>query len=213
MPAASRTRVGLLHTALRQRAVMAIKLVTEVMDWAPPLTHREHKVLMILAENAQLSTRETWDSVESPRILRRARLTRSQMYAVIAALVDKGCLDKPVWGGRNHRAKYAIATFPNHDQSPVLQDAEKPRSASRKLGPRLPGTTGSGKAGLESAGSRRRPHVSAARRGSGGTTPASAGVQASNSVALASEHNGSEPCGPDDQQIPAGVLQGQATDR
>jgi DNA-binding MarR family transcriptional regulator len=77
---------------------MAIKLVTEVMDWAPPLTHREHKVLMILAENARLSTRETWDSVESPRILRRAQLTRSQMYAVIAELVKKGCLDKPVWG-------------------------------------------------------------------------------------------------------------------
>jgi hypothetical protein len=204
---------------------MAIKLVTEVMDGAPPLTHREHKVLMILAENAQLSTRQTWDSVESPRILRRARLTRSQMYAVIAALVDKGCLEKPVWGGRNHRAKYAIATFPNHDQCPsfpdtenhdqrpVLQDTEKPRSASRKLGPRLPGTTGSGKAGLESAGSKRRPHVSAARRDSGGTTPAPAGVQASNSVALASEHNGSEPGGSDDQQIPAGVLQGQATDR
>jgi hypothetical protein len=88
---------------------VAIKLVTEVMDWAPPLTHREHKVLMILAENAQLSTRETWDSVEDPKILRRARLTRTQMYAVIAALVDKGCLVKPVWGGRNHRAKYKIA--------------------------------------------------------------------------------------------------------
>ena len=204
---------------------MAIKLVTEVMDWAPPLTHREHKVLIILAENAQLSTRQTWDSVESPRILRRARLTRSQMYAVIAALVDKGCLEKPVWGGRNHRAKYAIATFPNHDQRPsfpdtenhaqypVLQDTEKPRSVSRKLGPRLPGTTGRGKAGLESAEPTGRPHVSATRRGSGGTTPAPAGVQASNSVALASEHNGSEPYGPDDQQIPIKALQSQATDR
>ena len=90
LPSASRTRIGLLHPALRQRAVMAIKLVTEVMDWAPPLTHREHKVLMILAENARLPSRETWDSVESPRILRRARLTRAQMYAVIAALVDEG---------------------------------------------------------------------------------------------------------------------------
>jgi hypothetical protein len=226
MPAASRTRIGLLRTALRQRAVMAIKLVTEVMDWAPPLTHREHKVLIILAENAQLSTRQTWDSVESPRILRRARLTRSQMYAVIAALVDKGCLDKPVWGGRNHRAKYAIATFPNHDQCPsfldtenhdqcpVLQDAEKPRSASRKVGPRLPGTTGRGKAGLESAQPTSGPRAVAARRGSGGTTPSPDGVQLSNSVALASEHNGSEPDGPDVQQIPIEVHpKSQATDR
>jgi hypothetical protein len=225
---------------------MAIKLVTEVMDWAPPLTHREHKVLMILAENARLSTRQTWDSVESPRLLRRAQLTRSQMYAVIAELVKKGCLDKPVWGGRNHRAKYRIAhlavprpgkaAFPaylaklspgerqaikyagwwtdhDHDQCPGLQDTEKPRSASRKVGPRLPGTTGRGKAGLESAEPTSGPRASAARRGSGGTTPAPAGVQPSDSVALASEHNGSEPDGPDDQQIPAGVLQSQATDR
>jgi hypothetical protein len=238
---------------------MAIKLVTEVMDWAPPLTHREHKVLMILAENARLPSRETWDSVESPRILRRAQLTRSQMYAVIAELVRKGCLDKPVWGGRNHRAKYRIAHLAvprpgkaafaaylarlspgerqavrysgwwtdhdhdqgqgkpdteNHDQRPGLQDTEKPRSASRKVGPRLPGTTGRGKVGLESAEPTGRPRVSrVARRDSGGITPAPAGVQASNSVALASEHNGSEPDGPDDQQIPAGVLQSQAADR
>ena len=60
-----------------------------------------------------------------------------------------------------------------------------------------------------------RPETeSEARRDSGGTTPAPAGVQASNSVALASEHNGSEPDGPDDQQIPIEVhLQSQATDR
>jgi hypothetical protein len=89
---------------------MAIKLVTEVMDWAPAtLTHREHKVLITLAENAWLATREIWDSVESPRMLRRAQLTERQMYEVIAALIRKKCLEKPVWGGRNHRAKYRIA--------------------------------------------------------------------------------------------------------
>jgi hypothetical protein len=234
LPAASRTRIGLLHTALRQRAVMAIKLVTEVMDWAPPLTHREHKVLMILAENARLSTRETWDSVESPLMLHRARLTRPEMYAVIGALVAKGCLSKPVWGGRNHRAKYAIAHLApghdqcrekpdteNHDQCPGLQDTDHgrqrrdtPSSVSGKIRPRLPGTTGRGKAGLESAEPTSRPRAVAARRGSGGTTPAPSGGQASNSVALASEHNGSEPVVLDVQQIPIEVhLQSQATDR
>src|SRR5258708_8654160 len=89
---------------------MAIKLVTEVMDWAPSrLTHREHKALIVLAENARLPSREIWDSVESPRLLRRARLSQREMYAVIAALIEKGCLVNHVWGGRNHRAKYAIA--------------------------------------------------------------------------------------------------------
>jgi len=238
---------------------MAIKLITEVMDWAPPLTHREHKVLMILAENARLSTRQTWDSVESPRILRRAQLTARQMHEVLTALVAKGCLNRSVPGGRNHRAKYAIASLApprsaeaayeaylarlspgerqavkysgwwpdhdhdqhaenphteNHDQHAGFTETENPGSVCGKTPPRLPGTTGRGKAGLESAGSTSRPHVSAARRGSGGTTPAPAGVQASNSVALASEHNGSEPDGPDDQQIPIEVhRQSQATDR
>ena len=117
---------------------MAIKLVTEVMDWAPPLTHREHKVLMILAENARLPSRETWDSVESPRILRRAQLTRAQMYAVIAELVKKGCLDKPVWGGRNHRAKYTIAhlAVPRPGQSSlggVPGEAEPRRAAGSQI--------------------------------------------------------------------------------
>jgi hypothetical protein len=232
MPAASRTRIGLLRQT-PGRAVMAIKLVTEVMDWAPPLTHREHKVLMILAENARLPSRQTWDSVESPLMLRRARLTRPEMYAVIGALLAKGCLGKPVWGGRNHRAKYAIAHLApghvqcrenpdteNHDQCLDLQDTENPGSrrdtpgsVSGKSRPRLPTTTGRGKAGLEIAQPTGRPRAVAARRGSGGTTPAPAGVQSSNSVALASEHNGSKPDGPDDQQIPAGVLQSQATDR
>jgi hypothetical protein len=239
---------------------MAIKLVTEVMDWAPPLTHREHKVLMILAENARLPSRETWDSVESPRILRRARLTRAQMYAVIAELVKKGCLDKPVWGGRNHRAKYAIAHLAvprpgskaawaaylarlspgerqavsysgwwtdhdhdqcqgkpdteNHDQRPGLQDTEKPRSASRKVRPRLPSSTGRGKAGLECAAPRSRPRAWAPRRGSGGTTPAPAGVQAATPLQSLRDHNGPEPDGPDVQQIPIEVhRQSQATDR
>jgi hypothetical protein len=122
---------------------VAIKLVTEVMDWAPPLTHREHKVLMILAENARLSTRQTWDSVESPLMLRRARLTRAEMYAVIGALVAKGCLDKPVWGGRNHRAKYAIAHLTDHDQCrffPTLRTMISVRVCKTLRIPRRPAT-------------------------------------------------------------------------
>lgn len=146
---------------------MAIRLVTEVMDWAPPLTHREHKVLMILAENAKLPSRETWDSVEDPKILRRARLNRTQMYEVIAVLVDKGCLDKPVWGGKNHRAKYAIGHLANHDQCqenpdtdhgsqcPGLQDTDHGGQdhdqRPRKPGHRLPVSTGGSVAQAEGA--------------------------------------------------------------
>jgi hypothetical protein len=244
---------------------VAIKLVTEVMDWAPPLTHREHKVLMILAENARLATRQTWDSVESPRILRRAQLTARQMHEVLTALVAKGCLNRSVAGGNNHRAKYTIARlapprsaeaayeawlarlspgerqavkysgwwpdddsqcaenphtepgsqcagFTDTENPPATRDT--PGSVCGKTPPRLRSTTGRGKAGLESADTQARPRVVAARRGSGGTTPSPDGVQASNSVALAREHNGSEPDGPDDQQIPIEVHpKSQATDR
>jgi hypothetical protein len=73
---------------------MAISLITEVMDWAPKtLTHREHKVLMILAEDARADSRIIWRSIESPQTLRRLRLSRTQLYVVIAALMAKGCLE------------------------------------------------------------------------------------------------------------------------
>ena len=36
---------------------MGIGLIKEVMDHAPALTHRAHKVLIVLAENARDATR------------------------------------------------------------------------------------------------------------------------------------------------------------
>ncbi len=187
---------------------MAIKLVTEVMDHAPPLTHREHKVLIILAENARLPSREIWDSIESPQMLRRVRLTRSQLYAVIAALVDKGCLESQVWGGRNHRAKYAIAKLPlhdqcpgfpdteNHDQRPGLQDTERPRSVSGKPGPRLFRTTGRFEVQAEGSNGLVRSKVK--------PTPPQSGNPP--------DHDGPTGFASDDQHTPTEVhLQSQAT--
>jgi hypothetical protein len=91
------------------RCRVSILLIVEVMDWAPmTLTHREHKVLMILAEDCRDSTRETFRQIDSPDMLRRVRLTRHQMYAVIKALIGKKCLERSVAGGFGHRAKYKI---------------------------------------------------------------------------------------------------------
>lgn len=88
---------------------MAISLITEVMDWAPKtLTHREHKVLMVLAEDARAGSRVIWQSLESPQMRRRARLSRTQLYTVIGALVAKGCLEPLTPGGGGHVAKYRI---------------------------------------------------------------------------------------------------------
>lgn len=121
---------------------MAAELVTEVILWSPvSLTHRERLVLIILAENAHARTRQIWDSVESPLMLRKTQVSRPQMYVVLRALVDKGCLTVPVAGGHNHRAKYAIAHLrpgpasaqclgfadtENHAQCPDLGDTEAP---------------------------------------------------------------------------------------
>ncbi len=97
---------------------MAIKLVTEVMDWAPSrLTHREHKALIVLAENARLPSREIWDSVESPRLLRRARLSQREMYAVIAALIEKGCLVNHVWAAETTAPSTPSPGLPYRDQA------------------------------------------------------------------------------------------------
>jgi hypothetical protein len=58
-----------------------------------------------------------------------------------------------------------------------------------------------------------RPRLVAARRGSGGTTPAPAGVQATPLQSLR-DHNGSEPDGPDVQQISnRGTSRDQPADR
>src|SRR6266568_2776921 len=192
------------------------------MDWAPPLTHREHKVLIILAENARLPSRETWDSVESPRILHRARLNRREMYVVLDALVSKGCVEKVVWGGHNHRAKYRIGHLArpagnqaqcaqnqhteNQAQCVDLQHTEPPSSVCAKTTPRLPTGIGRVRAGLESSNGRSQTSPGAAkqRRAEGG--PGGSGLPPGTAAdsSLANEpappqslrdHDGPEPYG------------------
>ena len=118
---------------------MGIRLIVEVMDHAPStLTHREAWVLGVLAENANDGTRLTWDSVQDPQILHRARVSRSQMFAVLASLVSKGALEKARAGQKNGRAQYrfanmAAAQSPEiqdsdpHGQGPEIPDAEPPQ--------------------------------------------------------------------------------------
>jgi hypothetical protein len=88
---------------------VSILLIVEVMDWAPAtLTHREHKVLIVLAEDCRDEARETWRSVASPDVLRRARVTRTEMYAVLKQLIDKKALERSVAAAPGRRAKYRI---------------------------------------------------------------------------------------------------------
>jgi hypothetical protein len=99
------------------------RLYVEVLDYAPTtLTHREKLALAVLADDARDSTRITWSSVESAKILRRAQVSRAQIYAVIKALVAKGVLEKVAAGQKNGTAKYKILAL----QRPELPDIDEP---------------------------------------------------------------------------------------
>ncbi|MEU0317085.1 hypothetical protein [Nocardioides sp. NPDC006273] len=102
---------------------MGIRLIVEVLTSAPEaLTHREKLLLVVLAEDANDDTRVTWNSVERPEVLRGAKLSRSQLYAVLKSLVAKGALERTTAGQKNERAKYRIPTFAV--QCPGIPDAD-----------------------------------------------------------------------------------------
>ncbi|MEU7074698.1 hypothetical protein AB0B30_32675 [Streptomyces narbonensis] len=104
---------------------MGIRLIVEVLTSAPEaLTHREKLLLVVLAEDANDDTRTTWNSVERPEVLRGAKLSRSQLYAVLKSLMTKGALERATAGQRHSQAKYRIPTF--EVQSPGIPDTETP---------------------------------------------------------------------------------------
>ncbi|MFJ2375002.1 hypothetical protein ACIOZL_19665 [Streptomyces sp. NPDC087769] len=105
---------------------MGIRLIVEVLTSAPEaLTHREKLLLVVLAEDANDDTRITWNSVERPEVLRGAKLSRSQLYAVIKTLIAKGALTKLAAGQKNGTAKYKISAFAE-PQCPEIADTDTP---------------------------------------------------------------------------------------
>ncbi|WP_282795154.1 hypothetical protein [Streptomyces sp. CC224B] len=118
---------------------MGHRLYVEVLDHAPStLTHRERLLLAVLAEDALDETRTTWSRVEDPKILRRADVSRSGLYASLKALTAKGVLEKVTAGQKNAAAKYRVAVlapaqcpeFPDTDptsQCPGNPDTDAPQ--------------------------------------------------------------------------------------
>ena len=105
---------------------MGIRLIVEVLNDAPEaLTHREKLLLVVLAEDANDDTRVTWNSVERPEVLRGAKLSRSQLYAVLKSLGAKGVVEKLSAGQKNGTAKYKIPTF-DTVQCPGIPDTDAP---------------------------------------------------------------------------------------
>lgn len=105
---------------------MGIRLIVEVLNSAPEaLTHREKLLLVVLAEDANDDTRITWNSVERPEVLRGAKLSRAQLYAVLKALATKGVLERLSSGQKNGTAKYKIHTFET-PQCQEFPDTDEP---------------------------------------------------------------------------------------
>lgn len=105
---------------------MGIRLIVEVLTRAPEaLTHREKLLLVVLAEDANDETRMTWNSVERPEVLRGAKVSRSQLYAVLKSLVSKGALTRLAAGQKNGTAKYKIPPF-EAPQCPGIPDTDNP---------------------------------------------------------------------------------------
>lgn len=103
---------------------MGIRLIVEVLTGAPEaLTHREKLLLVVLAEDANDDTRTTWHSVERPEILRGAKVSRTQLYAVLKSLIAKGALTKLSAGQKHGTAKYKIPAFVE-PQCPGIPDTD-----------------------------------------------------------------------------------------
>lgn len=103
---------------------MGIRLIVEVLTSAPEvLTHREKLLLVVLAEDANEDTRVTWNSVERPEVLRGAKVSRSQLYAVLKSLIAKGALERHTAGQKNASAKYRIPVF--EVQCPGIPDTDE----------------------------------------------------------------------------------------
>jgi hypothetical protein len=128
-----------LTSTTEGRDHVGIRLIVEVLNGAPEaLTHREKLLLVVLAEDANDDTRTTWNSVERPEVLRGAKISRAQLYAVLKSLSAKGVLEKLAAGQKNGTAKYKIPAFPaaqcqeNPDtdepsQSPSSPDTDAPQ--------------------------------------------------------------------------------------
>ncbi|MBP5884512.1 hypothetical protein QBA57_21465 [Streptomyces scabiei] len=87
---------------------MGYPLYREVKKWAPAtLTHREKLAAMVLADDANDVTRETFNSVVDPDILAFAMVRNDRdMRKILARLVEEKVLERVTIGGNGRTAKY-----------------------------------------------------------------------------------------------------------
>ncbi|MET7890626.1 hypothetical protein [Streptomyces mirabilis] len=84
---------------------MGVRLIVEILDhWQDiGLTPGERGDLIVLAENANDSSRETWGAVHAPHILKRAAKTPASWRISINRLMKKKALEFALRGGKELR--------------------------------------------------------------------------------------------------------------
>jgi hypothetical protein len=153
-------------------------------------TWRERCALMVFAMSAMDDTRECPPGIEDrPEIVRRLGLSRTQRYAVIASLVDKGALEHRERGRNGVKARYAITpagTIPgagrpgDPDARPVDNTLKHPSNRDPSADVKGPGpeTEGSRKPGLKHPSNRDpAPYTGVKGFKTGGGTPLPPGRQ------------------------------------
>jgi hypothetical protein len=116
---------------------MGWDLVCEATDHGPgALTWRERYALLVLAGAAADSSRECPPGIEdSPHIVARLRLGRSERYAVIRALCDKGALLHAERGRNGVAAVYVIAPLAPGDVDNPVKGPGNPDACGGVKGP------------------------------------------------------------------------------
>jgi hypothetical protein len=118
---------------------MAIRLVVEVLDYAPPMPGSDRLLLVALAERASMRTRECWPT--DAELCRRTGLTLSGLEKTFARLARRGIevrvLIRPGMTGRGaytrtgHKKTYRLPEFAPRV---VASEGEQSRPSGRPVG-------------------------------------------------------------------------------
>jgi hypothetical protein len=99
---------------------VGIRLITEILDYAPAeLTASELVLLIVLAESARDDTRTCWPGMQM--LTRRTRLSARHVRRVLTELAARGyevrvssgvdCHGMPVFASKGHRTVYRVPAF------------------------------------------------------------------------------------------------------
>lgn len=139
---------------------MGYPLYREVKKWAPAtLTHREKLAALILADDANDVTRETYSSVVDPDILRFAMIKNERdMRKVLTRLLEEKVLERVTVGGNGRTAKYRFLYL-----APATQTTAAGPERTANNGPRsgVAGPERTSNSGVAGTNETANPHVQA----------------------------------------------------